>query len=65
MGNGNAHDRNTPPAIIIGGGNRKLQGNRHIAVENKEPTANLLLTIADMAGAEVETLGKSTGRFNL
>src|SRR5678810_917987 len=35
MGNGNAHDRNTPPAVIIGGGNRKLKGNRHIAVENK------------------------------
>jgi hypothetical protein len=65
MGNGNAHDRNTPPAVIIGGGNRKLKGNRHIAVENKEPTANLLLTISDMAGAEVPELGKSTGRFNL
>jgi hypothetical protein len=25
MGNGNAHDRNTPPAVIIGGGNRKLE----------------------------------------
>jgi len=65
MGNGNAHDRNTPPAVIIGGGNRNLKGNRHIAVENKEPTANLLLTISDMAGAEVPELGKSTGRFNL
>jgi Protein of unknown function (DUF1552) len=65
MGNGNAHDRNTPPAVIIGGGNGKLKGNRHIAVENKEPTANLLLAIADMAGAEVETLGKSTGHLSL
>jgi hypothetical protein len=65
MGNGNAHDRNTPPAIIIGGGNAKLKGNRHIAVENKEPTANLLLGIADLAGAEVETLGKSTGHISL
>src|SRR4029434_2901742 len=65
MGNGTAHDRNTPPAVIIGGGNRNLKGNRHIAVENKEPTANLLLGIADLAGAEVETLGKSTGHLNL
>jgi Protein of unknown function (DUF1552) len=65
MGNGNAHDRNTPPAVIIGGGNGKLKGNRHIAVENKEPTANLLLAIADMAGAEVDTLGKSTGHLSL
>jgi Protein of unknown function (DUF1552) len=65
MGNGNAHDRNTPPAVIIGGANGKLKGNRHIAVENKEPTANLLLAIADMAGAEVPELGKSTGRLSL
>lgn len=65
MGNGNAHDRNTPPAVIIGGGNANLKGNRHIAVENKEPTANLLLGIADLAGAEVAELGKSTGHLNL
>lgn len=65
MGNGNAHDRNNPPVLVAGGGNRKLQGNRHIAVENKEVTANLLLTFADFAGAPVEAIGKSTGRLSL
>ena len=53
MGNGNAHDRNNAPAAVIGGANGRLKGNRHIAVENKEPTANLLLAFADMANAEV------------
>jgi hypothetical protein len=65
MGNGNAHDRNNPPVAVIGGANSKLKGNRHIAVENKEPTANLLLTFADLAGAEVDALGKSTGHLSL
>jgi hypothetical protein len=65
MGNGNAHDRNNPPVLLLGGGNGKLKGNRHIAVENREPTANLLLTIGDMAGAEVPELGPSTGRLSL
>src|SRR5688572_105392 len=65
MGNGNAHDRNNPPVAVIGGAHGKLKGNRHIAVENKEPTANLLLTFADMATAEVETLGHATGRMSL
>ena len=65
MGNGNAHDRNNPPVAILGGANGKLSGNRHIAVENKEPTANLLLSFADMANAEVEKLGHSTGRLIL
>src|SRR6185436_19125504 len=30
MGNGNAHDRNDPPSVIIGGANGRLKGNRHI-----------------------------------
>jgi hypothetical protein len=65
MSNGNAHDRNNPPAVLLGGANGKLKGNRHIAVENKEPTSNLLLALGDLAGAEVETIGVSTGRLTL
>jgi hypothetical protein len=65
MGNGNVHDRNNPPVLLLGGANGRLQGNRHIAVENKEPTANLLLALADLANAEVEKIGQSTGRLGL
>ena len=65
MSNGNAHDRNNPPAVLLGGANGRLRGNRHISVENKEPTANLLLAFADMANAEVEKIGASTGRLSL
>ena len=65
MGNGNAHDRNNPPVLLMGGANGRLKGNRHIAVEKKEPTANLLLAMADLAGAEVEKIGLSTGPLSL
>jgi hypothetical protein len=65
MSNGNAHDRNSPPAVLLGGANGRLHGDQHIAVQNKEPTANLLLALADMAGAEVESIGSSTGRLSL
>jgi hypothetical protein len=65
MSNGNAHDRNNAPALLLGGANGRLKGNRHIAVENKEPTANLLLALGDLAGAEVEKIGLSTGRLSL
>ena len=65
MSNGNAHDRNTPPAVILGGANGRLQGNRHISVENKEPTANLLIAFADFANANIEKIGPSTGRLAL
>jgi hypothetical protein len=65
MGNGNAHDRNNPPVALLGGANGKLKGNRHIKVENREPTSNLLLTMGDMAGAEVPEIGVSNGRLSL
>jgi hypothetical protein len=65
MSNGNAHDRNNPPAVLLGGANGKLKGNRHIAVENKEPTSNLLLALGELAGAELPSIGVSTGRLSL
>jgi hypothetical protein len=65
MGNGNAHDRNNPPVLMLGGANGKLKGNRHIIAENKPPTANLLLAMGEMAGADVQQIGKSTGTFSL
>jgi hypothetical protein len=65
MSNGNAHDRNSPPAVLLGGANGRLIGNRHIVAQNKEPTANLLVALADMAGAEVESIGQSTGRLEI
>src|SRR6185503_7772237 len=65
MGNGNAHDRNNPPVLLMGGANGKLKGNRAIKVEDKVPTANLLLTMGDLAGAHVEQIGRSTGRMSI
>jgi len=64
MSNGNAHDRSNPPALLLGGANGKLKGGRHV-VAKKEPTANLLLSIAEIYGAEVEKFGASTGRLEL
>jgi len=64
MSNGNAHDRNNPPAVLIGGAHGRMKGDRHI-VAKKEPTANLLLGIAQIYGAEVDKFGASTGRLDL
>lgn len=64
MSNGNAHDRSNPPAVIVGGGCGRLKGNRHI-VAPETPTANLLLAMAHLSGAEIDKLGASTGRVDL
>jgi hypothetical protein len=64
MSNGNAHDRQNPPALLVGGAHGRMKGNRHI-VANEQPTANLLLAIGHLAGVEVEKFGVSTGRLEL
>ena len=64
MSNGNLHDRSNPPALLIGGANGKLRGDRHI-VAKKEPTANLLVSIANLYGAQIDKFGASTGRLEI
>jgi hypothetical protein len=64
MSNGNVHDRNSPPAVLVGGANGRMKGNRHIVAKDA-PTANLLLAMAHVGGAEIESLGSSTGKIDL
>jgi hypothetical protein len=65
MSNGNEHDRKSPPAVLVGGAHGRLKGNRHIVSAKEEPTANLLLALAHLAGVEIPALGASTGRLDL
>jgi hypothetical protein len=65
MSNGLLHDRHNVPAALIGRANGRLQGNRHIEATVDQPTSDLLLGIADVLGAEVETIGIAQGRLNL
>jgi hypothetical protein len=62
MSNGNQHDRNSPPAVIIGGNGMK--GNRHIVAKDA-PTANLLLGLAHRAGVDIDSIGPSTGKLDI
>jgi len=64
MSNGNLHDRSNPPALLLGGAHGKLKGDRHI-VAKKEPTANLLLAIANIYGAQIDKFGASSGRLDV
>jgi hypothetical protein len=64
MSNGNQHDRNNPPAVLVGGGSGRMKGNRHIVAKDT-PTANLLLGMAHVGGVEIDSLGPSTGKIDL
>lgn len=63
MSNANVHDRHNAPAVLIGGANGHLKGNRHVVASKDEPTSNLLVALGQMGGAEVESIGESTGRL--
>jgi hypothetical protein len=65
MSNGNQHDRSNPPAVLVGGAHGRLKGNRHVVAKQDEPTANLLLAMTHLAGAEIDKLGASTGRLDI
>jgi hypothetical protein len=65
MSNGVVHDRHNVPALLLGGAGGRLQGNRHIQAKEDEPTSNLLLGIADIMGAELDTIGIATDHFVL
>jgi hypothetical protein len=65
MSNGNLHDRSNPPAILLGGAHGKLVGNRHVVAKEQEPTANLLVALAELYNVEIEEIGASSGRLAL
>jgi hypothetical protein len=57
MSNSNAHNHFPLPSAIIGGANGKIKGNQHLKYPDQTPLSNLLLTVAQRAGIEVEKVG--------
>jgi len=65
MSNGNAHDRQNVPGVLVGGANGNMKGNNHIVAPKDMPVANLLLGMAHAAGVDIEKMGPSNGIVNL
>jgi hypothetical protein len=65
MSNGNQHDHDPLPIVLVGGASGKLQGNRHIVMPAHTPMSNLLLSMLDKLGVHREVFGDSTGRLEL
>ena len=61
MSNSNAHDHFPLPNVVVGGGRGRLAGGQHLRYPDRTPMTNLLLTLLDKVGVEIETLGDSTG----
>jgi hypothetical protein len=61
---GNTHDHVDLPLALACGKSAGLKGGRHLRVSKNTPMTNLLLTMLDRVGVEIETLGDSTGKMD-
>jgi hypothetical protein len=61
MTNGNAHDHENLPTLLVGGGAGTHKGNRHIKAAKSMPLSNLMISLMDKAGINIEKFGQSAG----
>ena len=59
MTNGNAHDHENLPTLVVGGAAGRHKGNRHIKMAKSTPLSNLMISILDKAGVNIEKFGQS------
>ena len=65
LSNANGHQHDNLPIMLVGGGNGRIRGGRHLRYPDGTPMANLHLTLLDMLDVPVDRLGDSTGKLNL
>src|SRR5437762_1038692 len=61
MSNSDKHNGHPLPTILVGGGGGKLNGGRHIELQEPTPLANVLLTVLQQVGVVRDKFGDSTG----
>jgi hypothetical protein len=65
MTNGNAHDHENLPTLLVGGAAGRHKGNRHIKMEKSTALSNLMLSILETAGIDMEKFGQSWDRVDI
>jgi hypothetical protein len=61
MSNSNIHNHSPLPVLVAGGAAGKLKGGRHLLYPENTPMSNLLLSILQKSGVNVDSVGDSTG----
>ena len=65
MSDGQAHNSYPLSFSVIGGAGGRVKGNRFTIAPEWTPIANVWLGVASMFGSRIESIGESTGRFEL
>ncbi|HEU4624458.1 MAG TPA: DUF1552 domain-containing protein [Steroidobacteraceae bacterium] len=61
MSNSNAHNQYPLPTALIGRACGKVKGGQHINFAERTPLANVLLTMLQRTGVQIDKVGDSTG----
>jgi hypothetical protein len=64
MGDGNLHRHTNLPCLTVGTLGGTIRTGQHLAYPDPTPMTNLLLTVLDKVGVELESFGDSTGRLS-
>jgi hypothetical protein len=65
MSNGNQHDHDPLPVIVVGGASGELKGGRHIVAPAHTPMSNLLLALLDKFDVQQKSFGDSTAKLEI
>jgi len=65
MANSNVHGHKRVPAILVGHASGTVKGNLHVRCKEGTPQSNILLTIVQKLGMNVELIGDSTGSIEI
>lgn len=60
---GNAHNHDDLPVLLVGRGSGTIRAGRHVRYARNTPLNNLWLSMLDRLGTGVDALGDSTGRL--
>jgi hypothetical protein len=63
ISDGNLHNHNDLPIVLVGGGGAQIHGGRHLQFAPTTPLMNLGATLLDKMGIPFEHLGDATGRL--
>ena len=65
LSDGNEHNHDPLPVLLIGGASGQLKGGRHLKYAAHTPMANLFLSVLDKFGVRQDKFGDSTGRLEI
>lgn len=65
LSDGNEHNHDPLPVLLVGGASGQLKGGRHLKFAPHTPMSNLFLSMLDKLGIRQDKFGDSTGRLEI